>query len=75
MTTFIRMAVVDVQRWGRNKRKYLPPIPLSPNEDGGYKEVDLVGSVMTYADLICKKQCDKLWSYRTGNQPTPVTFC
>ena len=62
------MAVINVQRWDRNKRKQLPPIPLLPDMDGGYEEVDQLGSVLTYADLICKKLHDTLWVYCAGSQ-------
>ena len=70
MTTFIGMAVVDVQRWDRNKRKQLPAIPSLPDEDGDYEEVDNLGAVHVYADLIAKKLRDKMWAYRVGSQPT-----
>ncbi len=64
------MAVVDLQRWDRNKRKQLPAISLLPDEDGNYKEIDPLISVLVYTDLIAKKLCEQSWAYRTGNQPT-----
>jgi hypothetical protein len=70
MTTFIGMAVVDLQRWDRNKRKQLPAIPLLPVEDDNYEEINPLSSVLVYADLIAKKLRDQSWAYRAGNQPT-----
>ncbi len=64
------MAVVDLQRWDRNKRKQLPTIPLLPDEDGNYEIIDPLSSVLVYADLIAKKLLDQSWAYRAGNQPT-----
>jgi hypothetical protein len=71
-TTFIGMAVVDVQRWDRNMRKRIPRIP-----DCGFfydleqfEDVDNVGSVLVYADLISKKLLDPNLRYREGRQPT-----
>lgn len=69
MTTFIGMAVVDVQRWDRNKRRSLPSFSTMRNEDDDYEE-DSMGSVLMYADLIAKKLRDRTWVYRTGIQPT-----
>ena len=69
MTTFIGMAVVDVQRWDRNKRRNLPSSSTMTNEDDDFEE-DTMGSVLMYADLIAKKLRDRTWVYRTGIQPT-----
>ncbi len=69
MTTFIGMAVVDIQWWDRNKRRSIPSSALSSNEDGDYDD-DNIGSIMMYADLIAKKMCDKLWGYCKCIQPT-----
>ena len=69
MTTFIGMAVVDVQRWDRNKRRSIPSSALSQNDDGDYDD-DNIGSIMMYADLIAKKLRDKTWGYRKCIQPT-----
>jgi hypothetical protein len=69
MMTFIGMAVMDVQRWDRNKRRSIPLSALPPNEDGDYDD-DNIGSIMMYADLIAKKLRDKSWGYHKGIQPT-----
>jgi hypothetical protein len=68
-TTFIGMAVVDVQRWDRNRRRHLPLYPTPPDEVGEYEE-DPTGSIRVYADLIAKKLLDPLWTYRPGTQPS-----
>ncbi len=65
-----RLAVVDLQRWDRSKRKQPPAIPLLPDEDGNYEEIDPLSSVLVYADLIAKKLRDQSWAYHAGNQPT-----
>jgi hypothetical protein len=65
MMTFFGMAVVDVQRWDRNKRRSIPLSALSPNEDGDYDDNN-IGLIMMYADLIAKKLCDKSWGYCKG---------
>ena len=62
MTTIIGMAVVDVQRWDRNKRRNLPSSSTMTNEDDDFEE-DTMGSVLMYADLIAKKLRDRTWVY------------
>jgi hypothetical protein len=70
MTAFIGMAVVDLQRWDKNKRKQLPAIPLLPDEDGNYEEINPLSYVLVYTDSIAKKLRDQSWAYCAGNQPT-----
>ena len=69
ITTFIGMAVVDVQQWDRNKRRSLPSSSILRNEDKDFEE-DSMGWVLMYADLTAKKMHDRTWVYCTGIQPT-----
>ena len=69
MTTFVDMAVVDMQQWDRNKRRSLPSSSTLTNEDHDFEE-DSMGSVLVYANLIAEKLWDKMWVYCTGIQPT-----
>jgi len=72
-TTFIGMAVVDVQRWDRNMRKRIPQIPDCDffYDLERFEDIDNIGSVLLYADLISKKLMDPTMRYREGRQPTP----